>query len=180
MKMQEVVIHSFKSISQDCALNVDTKITPLVGASETGKTNILQALNKFFTPTAFDETDLCTFSETEISDESCMVSLRFKLEDSDKEEIAKIDERIVQAGEFTLRKQRNGQYVLDESGLREREPKEPRPPSTLTELYNITWENLVNADNQLTEFYHSLPDEVSNSDQYQVARQGLQAWLEHV
>ncbi len=180
MKIKEVTTHNFKSISQDCILSVDTKITPLVGASETGKTNILEALNKFFAPTAFDETDLCTFSETEIGDESYMVSVTFKLEDFDKEEIAKINERITEVGELTLRKQRNGQYVLDESGLREREPKEPQPPSRLTELHNIIWENLVNADNQVTEFYHSLPDEVANSKQYQVARQGLQAWMEYM
>ncbi len=44
MKLKEVIVHNFKSIAQDCTLNVDNRITSIVGASEAGKTNILEAL----------------------------------------------------------------------------------------------------------------------------------------
>ncbi|MBA7592055.1 hypothetical protein ES708_34228 [subsurface metagenome] len=176
MKIKEVTIHNCKSISQECTLNVDTKITPLVGASETGKTNVLKALNKFFAPEAFDESDICTFSGS-ISDDSNMVSVTFKLEGSDEEEISKIDERLSEAGEFTIRKQKDGHYVLEESGLGESKPKESQPPDRLTELHGIIRDNLENANTQLTEFYQS----ISQLDKkHQIARQTLDAWIEYM
>lgn len=103
MRIKEVIIHNYKSVSHDCMLTVDTKITPLVGASETGKTNILEAINKFFSSEAFDESNACTFSDP-ISDDSYMVSVKFTLEDHDKEPISAIDQRLAKANEFIYKK----------------------------------------------------------------------------
>lgn len=176
MKIKEVTIHNFKSISQDCPLTVDTKITPLVGASETGKTNILIALNKFFATGAFDESDICSFSEP-LADESYMISVTFKLEDFDKEEVAKIDERIVETGEFTLPKRRNGQYVLEESGLPEGKPKEPQPPSRLTEVHDIIRQGLERANALLGQFSASVPEA---APEHQAAHEALSVLIEHM
>ena len=113
MKIEEVIIHNYKSISkaEGCILSVEPKITPLVGASEAGKTNILQALNKFFTSEAFNESETCTFTDP-IKDDSPMVSVTFILQDSDKEQISLVDKRLIKAGRFTVHKQKDGHYVL--------------------------------------------------------------------
>ena len=116
-----MVIHNFKSIAEDCHLVFDNNITAIVGASESGKTNVLEALNKFFINKAFDKSDICTFSEEAIDNDSYMVSLTFIIEGNDDyEEISKIDNRLIKNGEFTIRKCRNGKYILDESTLGER------------------------------------------------------------
>ena len=176
MKIKEVVIHNFKSISQDCILSVDTKITPLVGASETGKTNILEALNKFFTSGVFDESDICTFVEP-IADDTYMVSVTFKLEDFDKEEVPKIDERLSEASEFTIRKQKDGHYVLEESGLPEGKTKEPQPPSRLTELHDIIRQGLERANTLFGQFSASVPEA---APEHQAAHQALSVLIEHM
>jgi len=176
MKIKEVTYHNFKSISQDCALSVETKITPLVGASETGKTNILEALNKFFTSGAFNESDICTFSEP-IADDSYMVSVTFKLEDFDREKVSKIDERLGEASEFTVRKQKDGHYVLEESGLRERKPKDPQPPSRLIELHDIIWQGLERVNALFDQFYTSLP---AGTPKHQAARQTFDKFIKHM
>ncbi len=177
MRIREATIHNFKSISQDCTLNVDTKVTPLVGASETGKTNILEALSKFFTSEAFDESDVCTFSEEPISDDSLMVSVKFRLGDSDKEPLSRINERLAELNEFTLSKQKNGQYVVAELKLEKSSPKEPQPPGRLTELHDIIRQNLEQTDAQLAAFYQTLPEQ---HNEHIVTRQALDAWIEHM
>lgn len=176
MKIKGVTTHNYKSISQDCTLDVDPKITPLVGASETGKTNILEALSKFFASEPFGDSDVCTFSEEPITDDSQMVSVTFRLEDSDREPLSRIDERLAGLNEFTLRKQKNGHYVLVELGPKKISPK-PQPPSRLVELHEIIRKYLENADTQLAAFYQSLPH-VDN--EHQVVRQSLDAFTERM
>lgn len=176
MKIKEVIIHNYKSISHDCTLTVDTKITPLVGASETGKTNILEALNKFFASEAFHESDVCTFSDP-IRDDSHMVSVKFRLEDRDKEPISTIDQRLAEANEFILRKQNNGHYVLEESGLGERKPKEPQPPNRLTELHDMIRQDFERANTVFAKFYHSLPEATPD---HQKAQKAFDALTEHI
>jgi predicted ATP-dependent endonuclease of OLD family len=136
MKLKEVIIHNFKSIAQDCTLNVDKRITSIVGASEAGKTNVLEALNKFYTEKGFDESDICSFNDEGINNDTDMVSVVFELgENDDREEISQIDERLIKAGIFTIRKRMNGEYVLEEGGLDERKPREPQPPERISELH---------------------------------------------
>jgi len=112
MKLKEVIIHNFKSIAQDCTLNVDKRITSIVGASEAGKTNVLEALNKFYTEKGFDESDICSFNDEGINNDTDMVSVVFELgENDDREEISQIDERLIKAGIFTIRKRMTPEVV---------------------------------------------------------------------
>ena len=176
MKIKEVIIHNYKSISHDCPLIVDTKVTPLVGASETGKTNILEALNKFFSSEAFDESNACTFSDP-VYEDSHMVSVKFRLEDRDKEPIATTDQRLAEANEFILRKQNNGHYVLEESNLGERKAKEPQPPNRLTELHDKIRQDFESANTEFAKFYRSLPEATPD---HQKAQKVFDALIEYI
>ena len=40
MKPKQAIIHNFKSIRNDLVLDIDKRITALVGTSESGKTNV--------------------------------------------------------------------------------------------------------------------------------------------
>lgn len=160
MEIKEVVIHNFKSIAQDCSLDLDRRVTSIVGASESGKTNILEALNKFFLQKAFDKADICTFAGSEINSDTYMISVTFKLDDSDnKDEINEIDERIVEAGEFTLRKCRNGQFVLEEAVLGKRKPTEPQPPEQLYRLHEQIKQQIETTANRLEEYLSTIPED---------------------
>jgi len=179
MKIKEVIIHNYKSVSHDCMLTVDTKITPLVGASETGKTNILEAINEFFSSEAFDESNVCTFSE-QISDDSYMVSVKFTLEDHDKKPISAIDQRLAKANEFILRKQNNGHHVLEESGFGEKKPKEPQPPNRLTELHDKIRQDFESLNIRFTKFYSSLPEATPDHQNAQRAFDKLTEYISSI
>ncbi len=179
MKIKEVIIHNYKSISHDCMLTVDTKTTPLVGASETGKTNILKAINKFFSSETCDESNVCTFSEP-ISDDSYMVSVKFTLEDHDKEPISAIDQRLAKANEFTLRKQNNGHHVLEESGLGEKKAKEPQPPDKLKELHDKIRHDFEIVNIKFTKFYSSLPEATPDHQNAQRAFDKLTEYISSI
>ncbi len=153
MKIEKVVLYNYKSIAKECTLNLDSKITALVGASESGKTNILEALNKFFIPEAYkDDIDTCTFSEDQIDENYKMASITFRLEDSDAGNVSKIDRRIFEAGRFTISKQKDGSYVLEEPEIG---PKEPQPPPRLIELHDSIKQKVDQIDAKLDQFYKS-------------------------
>ena len=60
MKVEEVLIHNYKSILSEvaaCRLKLEEKVTILIGANESGKTNILESLTKF-SHGQFGEADL--------------------------------------------------------------------------------------------------------------------------
>jgi predicted ATP-dependent endonuclease of OLD family len=60
MRVIEIKIQNYKSICseiKECRLKLDEKVTFLIGANEGGKTNILEAMNKFSTG-GFDEEDI--------------------------------------------------------------------------------------------------------------------------
>lgn len=174
MKIERVVFHNYKSIAEDCTLDLDTRITTLVGASESGKTNVLEALNKFFIPAAYHDADICTFSDSQIDENYKMVSVTFRLEDTDLEAVSKIDERISEAGRFTISKQKSGSYILEEPEAR---PKEPQLSQKLIELHDSFVQKLEQINATLTQFYSSLPE---ITPEQQDARQALDVLIEHM
>jgi len=174
MKIEKVAFYNYKSIAKDCTLNVDSKITTLVGPSESGKTNVLEALNKFFIPEAYEDADMCTFSEKQIDENYKMASITFRLEDSDVEDVSQIDKRICEAKRFTISKQKNGSYVLEEPEVR---LEEPQPPQKLVELYDSMRQKLEQLDAILTRFLGSL---AQVTPEQQAARQDLDALIKHM
>lgn len=64
MKLGKVIIQNFRSITST-ELTLDSQITTLVGGNESGKSNILLALNKFLNVEDFEETDRYQLSTKE-------------------------------------------------------------------------------------------------------------------
>lgn len=62
MIISRVFVRAFKSIFE-LAFPLDSKITSLVGANESGKTNILKALHAFSPGSPFDNTLTCQYSD---------------------------------------------------------------------------------------------------------------------
>jgi len=64
MKLGKIIIKDFRSISS-AELVLDPQITALVGGNESGKSNLLLAINKFLTVEDFEDTDKYQLSNTE-------------------------------------------------------------------------------------------------------------------
>ncbi len=62
MVISRIFVKAFKSIFE-LAFPLDPRITSLVGANESGKTNILKALNSFGLDSPFDNTLTCQYSD---------------------------------------------------------------------------------------------------------------------
>jgi recombinational DNA repair ATPase RecF len=63
MRVDEIKIFSYKTIVSEQRLDVDPKITVLMGGNETGKTNVLQAINKFSLGNNFETEDISRSSK---------------------------------------------------------------------------------------------------------------------
>ncbi len=103
MKAIEVEIHNYKSICIDikeCKLRLDNAVTFLVGANESGKTNILEALTKY-SRGGFEDIDIpymCPYSgESEPPKDLRMVSVTYDIEDTDRKALGQIHKSLEKA-----------------------------------------------------------------------------------
>lgn len=105
MKVSKAVIHNFKSIAKDCLLQVDRNVTTLVGANNSGRTNVLLALEKFTTGNHQPD-DVCSFSlEGQVAQPNPdlpMISVTFDIEEGDREALTNISPMLGAIGEFTV------------------------------------------------------------------------------
>lgn len=76
MIISRVFVRAYKSIFE-LAFPLDAKITSLVGANESGKTNILKALHSFSTGAPFDSTLTCQYSDYYYQGKCPEVALEF-------------------------------------------------------------------------------------------------------
>lgn len=91
MRLTTATIHNFKSILRDCSLSVDPRITVLVGATESGKTNVLEALASV-TSGEYSEDSLCSSSEQRLapSETTPVITVEFELDEKDQRRFSEI------------------------------------------------------------------------------------------
>ena len=82
----KAIIHNYRSIQEECTLNIEPLVTTLVGATESGKSNILKALASF-TSGAYTEDDFCSRSaeRSTLDPNARMVTVEFRIEDHDRD-----------------------------------------------------------------------------------------------
>lgn len=113
MIIKKVTIHNFKSIRNDLVLDVDKKITALVGASESGKTNVLKALQKFNREAEYEEDDFCTFCGEETNPDFQMISIVFAVTPEEKKMLQGTTFELVGTEELTVAKCFGGHYLIN-------------------------------------------------------------------
>ena len=120
MIVKEIIIHNFKSIAKDCLLKVDKDVTTLVGASQSGKTNVLRAIEKFTTGN-YQADDICDFSDVGLSlppdPNMPMITITFNPEKDDKVVLEEISPKLVSMEELKVTRKYNGEYSIDMSGV---------------------------------------------------------------
>lgn len=119
MKVREITMHNFKSIARDCFLRVDKNVTVLVGASQSGKTNILRAIEKFSIGN-YQPDDICDFSPagggTPPDPNMPMITITFDVEEDDKEALEEISPNLAFIKELKVTRKYNGEYDVDTRG----------------------------------------------------------------
>lgn len=124
MRVKEVFIHNYKSICseiKECRLKVDEKVTILIGANESGKTNILEAMTKFSLG-GFEISDVpqtCQWhGKTEVPDDLKMISVTYTIEEKDRKLVEKIHPALVEAREVTINRNYNGDPYISSPDLK--------------------------------------------------------------
>ncbi len=107
MLVEKIKLISYKTIVSEQELNVDPKITVLIGGNETGKTNVLQATNKFSLNNNFASEDISRSSPRYRKGILPQVSIVFSLSADDQQKLEDISP-IFQASNLEVQKTGNG------------------------------------------------------------------------
>ena len=76
MVISSILVRAYKSIFE-LAFPLDSKITALVGANESGKTNVLKALHSFTQGAPFDNSYTCQYSDYYYQGKAPEIALEF-------------------------------------------------------------------------------------------------------
>lgn len=119
MKVVEILIHNYKSCCsevEECRLKLDEKVTFLIGANESGKTNILETMNNFSVG-GFQDVDIPHKSgysrSPQIPDDLKMVSVTFAVEDDDQPVLKRIDPALAKARRITVTRNYTGEPYIE-------------------------------------------------------------------
>jgi len=115
MKVSEVKIHNYKSVCseiRECCLRLDDKVTFLIGANESGKTNIIEAMRKF-SEGGLKEDDIPNESnwcgQTNPPGSLEMVSVKYDIDDQDRKLLKHVHTTFESVEEITFTRCYSGQ-----------------------------------------------------------------------
>jgi len=104
MIISRAFIRAYKSVFE-LAFPLDPKITTLIGANESGKSNILRALNAFSPGAPFDNSLTCQYSDYYYQGKSPEVAMEFtQISKDNRRHLQKFSEAFKDAESFLLRK----------------------------------------------------------------------------
>lgn len=169
MRISKFAIWDFLSLKDTQEVRVNAPLTLLLGGNETGKTNLLLALERFDREGQYDVDDLCRYSETrdsltegELSAEDVrLVTLWFDLDRSDRRQVGEIDKGLQGAKTLTATKYLDNHYTFEvdgkgvEDGAVQAQP--PRLPNTIEKQLAEFESDLANHAARHPPFAESLP-----------------------
>jgi predicted ATP-dependent endonuclease of OLD family len=184
--LTEVTIESFKTIITEQKLEVDSAITVLLGANESGKTNLLQAIACLSDEREYKHEDISKANRRKYSQKVLpIISFKFALSEKDNEKIAKIIPAFSNRKELIICRTGNGStgysaiFPVTESEKREKLTKEQTADiqdlirAKQAEKQNILLEiariNIKNSSQQSTEFA------AKDKEDFHAGRQQLEA-----
>ena len=104
MIISRAFIRAYKSVFE-LAFPLDPKITTLIGANESGKSNILRALNAFSPGTPFDNSLTCQYSDYYYQGKSPEVAMEFtQISKDNRRNLQRFSEAFKDAESFLIRK----------------------------------------------------------------------------
>jgi len=109
MRIAKVEIYNYKSIGEKCVIDFDEKSTILVGKSNVGKTNILEAILFAFDNEPLKKEHICSWSK----DEPLSVRVFLKVEEEDIPQLETIDTSFAKLKFIIVNKFVNGKVEYD-------------------------------------------------------------------
>jgi len=104
MIISRAFIRAYKSVFE-LAFPLDPKITTLIGANESGKSNILRALNAFSPDAPFDNSLTCQYSDYYYQGKSPEVAMEFtQISKDNRRNLQRFSEAFKDAENFLIRK----------------------------------------------------------------------------
>lgn len=108
MLVEKIKIISYKTIVSEQELDVDPKITILIGGNETGKTNVLEAINKFSPDNNFEIEDISRASTRYRREILPNIGFVFSLSEEDQQKLAEILPVFQSSSKLEIWKKGNG------------------------------------------------------------------------
>ncbi|MCW4048933.1 MAG: AAA family ATPase [Candidatus Bathyarchaeota archaeon] len=109
MLLESVCVDGFRTISEKCSLNVDPKITVLMGANESGKTNLLHAIKYFNFNENIQLSDITKTDTTRWRKKIYpIIELMFSLDKNDIEKVNDIIPKHIESNKIIIQKKFNG------------------------------------------------------------------------
>ena len=121
MRITKVRIRNFLSVKDSGEIEVDDRITVLVGKNESGKTNLLTGIEFFRRDFEYAESDICTYCEAgerlesgeEVGRDIPMVTVCFNTDVEDRKRLKAIDKRLGRIKELKVTKFFDGSYQVE-------------------------------------------------------------------
>ena len=118
MRIERVRIRNFRSIIDTGEVNLDEKITLLIGKNEQGKTNFLKALESFGKEYKYEDDDLnylVTYGRE--SQQIPIITIWFKLNNEEKKILSSIHEEFEKQTEVVITKYLDEHYEIEKPDL---------------------------------------------------------------
>ena len=121
MKVQKVQVKNFLSVKDSGQVQIDEKITVLIGKNESGKTNFLKALESFNGDYEYTDEDLCNYSGAREKLESKelepkdleMVKVWLEVEKEDTKKLQKIHKELAKIKHLEITKDFGNYYAVE-------------------------------------------------------------------
>ncbi|RLF71037.1 MAG: hypothetical protein DRN55_07820, partial [Thermoplasmata archaeon] len=114
MRIKKVRIRNFRSIIDSGEINLDDRITILLGKNEQGKTNFLRAIETFGKEYKYEDDDLSYLISQQIDSDIPIITIWFELNDEErKTTLSFIDEVLGRQNILAITKYFDGQYRIE-------------------------------------------------------------------
>lgn len=135
MKIEKVRVQNFCSIKDSNEVNIDDRVTSLIGKNDNGKTNFLKALEFFNKEYKYAKDDLCYYSEKEgiEAKDIEIITIWFGITDKDKIKLKELLGNIPKKNELKITKYFDNHYDI-EIGDFKAENLVPAPKKDIEEI----------------------------------------------
>jgi predicted ATP-dependent endonuclease of OLD family len=168
MKIEKVRVQNFCSIKDSNEVNIDGKVTSLIGKNDNGKTNFLKALEFFNKEYKYAKDDLCSYSEKEgiEAKDIEMITIWFGITDKDKIKLKELMGNIPKKNELKITKYFDNHYDI-EIGDFKAEHLVPAPKKDIEEIISAIKSPVDVLSEKIQPHIQRYPPFASSNPQYE-------------
>lgn len=168
MKIEKVRVQNFCSIKDSNEVNIDGRVTSLIGKNDNGKTNFLKALEFFNKEYKYAKDDLCSYSEKEVIEAKDieMITIWFGITDKDKIKLKELMGNIPKKNKLKITKYFDNHYDI-EIGDFKAEHLVPAPKKDIEEIISAIKSPVDVLSEKIQPHIQRYPPFASSNPQYE-------------